>query len=133
MRIMWTDKKQRLQKKGIHLYDESLLQKIMRPYAKREFNTERIIYIHGIETDKKYEVILEELEKTEMEQTLEKFFAFEYEEEEPKPRWVNAKELEKKAIPEYELNEKDWKVPKKKGGVDTVSYTHLTLPTILLV
>ena len=118
MRIMWTDKEHRLQKKGIHLYDESLLQKIMRPYAKREFNTERIIYIHGTESEKKYEVILEEPEKTEMEQTLEKFFVLEYKEEELKPRWINAKAPEKKAIPEYELNEKDWKVPKKKGGVD---------------
>ena len=114
---MWTDKEHRLQKKGIHLYDESLLQKIMIPYAKREFNTERIIYIHRIETEKKYEVILEEPEKAEMEQTLEKVFALEYEEE-PKPRWINAKEPEKRVIPEYELNEKDWKVPKKKGGVD---------------
>ena len=41
--------------------------------------------------------------------------------------------LEEFNLTEIEITEKDTKIKVSKNNVSTVSYTHLTLPTILLV
>ena len=107
MRILWTNKKEGLQKKGIHLYDQVLLKKITIPYSKGDLRIKRTIYIHdNIETDKKYEVVEEDLERKEkmvnkMEELISKTYA------EPKKKvWVAPVEPVKKPKPTYELDEK---------------------------
>jgi len=117
MKIIWTDKLESMQKTGIHLYDQTLLKQLVIPYVKGKLRIKRIIYIHDIETDKKYEVVDTPENKQVLEKNLVKVFSKEYKEEQPK-RWIKPIETEKKPIPTYELDEDDWKKPKKRGGMN---------------
>ena len=76
MILIWTNKKEYLQRDGIHIYDHELLKKIMIPYANGKLIVKRTIYIHDMESDKKYDVVeRNQNNKKLVENILEKVFA----------------------------------------------------------
>ena len=119
MKIVYSKKQENIKKKGIHIYDSSLLKKIMIPYVNGKLNITRPIYIHKIKTNKQWEVVEDAENKQTMEKILTKVFSKEYIEK-PVKRWIKpvVKEEPKRVIPTYELDEEQWKKPKKKGGMD---------------
>ena len=117
MRIVYSDEPESMQKTGIHLYDETLLKQIMIPYTSNKLKIRKTIYIHNIETDKKYEVVDTPENKRILEKNLAKVMSIEYKEK-PQKQWIKPIVKEKKVIPIYELDEEDWKRPKKRGGMD---------------
>ena len=117
MKIIWSDKSESFKKIGIHLYDQTLLKQLVIPYTKGKLRIRRTIYIHEIETDKQWEVVDTPENKQVLEKNLVKVFSIVYKEKQPK-QWIKPVEPKKKPTPIYELDEEDWKKPKKRGGMD---------------
>jgi len=117
MQIVYTNKS--FDEKGIHIYDQSLIKKIMIPYTNNKLNITKTIYVHNIETDKQWEVIETPENKQIMDKILAKVFSIKYIEK-PKTRWIKPVEPEPKpeVVETYDFSEDDWKKPKKKGNVD---------------
>jgi len=120
MIVVYSDSPESIKKKGIHLYNESLLRKLMIPYGNNKLRLTRTVYVHNIETDKQWEVVEDADNKQTMEKILTKVFSKEYIEK-PVKRWIKpvVKEEPKRVVPTYELDEEQWKKPKKKGGMDS--------------
>jgi hypothetical protein len=114
--VIWTNDS--LQEKGIHLYDQSLIKKIMIPYSEKRLTVTSNIYIHAATAGKQYEVIDDDpVIKQRITNALEHWFKQTYvEKEEPKTVWLEPEEPIKPVS--YELDEDDWERPKKRGGMD---------------
>ena len=119
MKVVYTDDPKDFTVIGIHIYDQSLLKKIMIPYANNKLKLTRTVYVHNIETDKQWEVIENTETKDVMVKILTKVFNKKYIEK-PETFFIKPTVKEKeRVVPTYELDEEQWKKPKKKGGMDS--------------
>jgi len=119
MKIVYSKNSESFKKTGIHIYDFTLLKKVVIPYTQGKLRLTRTVYVHNIETDKQWEVVENAENKQTMEKILTKVFSKEYIEK-PVKRWIKpvVKEEPKRVVPTYELDEEQWKKPKKKGGMN---------------